>query len=73
MQIGNCAKVVDERRKSIGITTRALAQRTGIPENALYGIFGGMRKMTASELLSLASELNLTLEDFAVQQKEVSR
>ena len=73
MKNRDCAKVVDARRKTIGITTRALSQKTGIPENALYAIFGGTRKMTASELLSLASELSLTFDDFAVQQPEVSR
>lgn len=71
MKIESFVRVVDERRKTIGMTTRALSQKTGIPENALYAIFGGTRKMTASELLSLASELGLSFDDFAVQQMEV--
>lgn len=66
--MSDCAAVVDRRRKEYGMTIRALSQKSGIKEDALYLIFGKKRKMTASELLSLSAVLGLTLEDY--QSKE---
>ncbi|MBR6569520.1 MAG: helix-turn-helix transcriptional regulator [Clostridia bacterium] len=63
----DCAAVVNERRSEIGMTVRALSKKTGIAENALYNIFAGTRKMTASELLLLSMELNLTFGDYVVK------
>lgn len=60
----DCAAVVNKRRNEIGMTVRALSKKTGIPENALYNIFGGNRRMTASELLILSISLNLTFDDY---------
>lgn len=62
----DCASVVNKRREQVGMTVRALARKTGIKEDALYGIICGKRKMTATELLSLSSVLNLTLDDYTV-------
>lgn len=64
----DCASVVNERRNEVGMTVRALSKKTGISENALYSIFAGNRKMTASELLILSMELNLTLENYVAKE-----
>lgn len=63
-EMKDCAIVVNNKRSEIGMTVRALSQKTGIPENALYGIFGGSRNMKASELLSLSSVLGLSFDDY---------
>ena len=62
--MSDCASVVDKRREEYGMTIRALSQKSGVEENALYNILGKKRKMTASELLALSSVLNLTFEDY---------
>lgn len=64
LETRDCAAVVNERRNEIGMTVRALSKKTGIAENALYNIFAGSRKMTASELLVLSAELNLVFDDY---------
>lgn len=63
-----CTQVVDTKRREIGMTTRALSKKSGVPENALYGILSNKRKMTATELLALSSALNLKIEDFDEDQ-----
>lgn len=60
----DCVPVVNDRRNEMGMTIRALAKKTGIPENALYATLCGNRKMTATELLSLSMVLGLNFDDF---------
>lgn len=62
--MSDCVAVVEKRRKDYGMTVRALSQKSGVREDALYNILGNKRKMTASELLSLSAVLHLTLEDY---------
>lgn len=69
-EIKDCATVVNQKREEIGLTVRALSRRTGISENALYGIFAGNRKMRANELLSLSSVLNLSFDDYLSESNE---
>lgn len=63
-EMNDCISVVDNRREEYGMTIRALAQKSGVDEDALYNIFGRSRKMTASELLSLSAVLHLTFDDY---------
>ena len=65
----DCVDVVESRREKYGMTTRALSQKSGIPEDALYNIFSRKRKMTASELLSLSAVLQLTFDDYRPQER----
>jgi len=60
----NCASVANNKRKMLGMTVRALAQKTGIEENALGRLLVGKRKMSASELLAISDVLGLTFLDF---------
>lgn len=62
--MNDCIAVVAKRREEYGMTIRALSQKSGVKEDTLYNIFGNKRKMTASEMLSLANVLHLTFEDF---------
>ena len=64
MAYGDCACVVNSKRKEIGMTVRALSKKTGIDENVLGRTLIGKRKMNACELLALVSALNLSFEDF---------
>lgn len=63
-EMKDCVAVVENRRNFYGMTVRALSQKSGVPEDALYNIFKQERKMTASELLSVAAVLQLTFDDF---------
>lgn len=63
-EMNDCVAVVDKRREDFGMTVRALAQKSGVQEDALYNILGKKRKMTASELLSLSAVLHLNFEDY---------
>lgn len=67
-EMNDCVAVVDKRREDFGMTVRALAQKSGVQEDALYNILGKKRKMTASELLSLSAVLHLTFEDYQSQE-----
>ena len=51
-EMSDCVSVVEKRRNEYGMTVRALSQKSGVQEDALYNILGKKRKMTASELLS---------------------
>ena len=62
--MNDCVAVVDKRREEYGMTIRALSNKSGIQEDALYSILLGKRKMTASELLSISAVLHLTFEDY---------
>ena len=55
---------INERRHKYGMPVKELARRTGIDYQALLNSLKGERRMTASELLSVCSELDLSLEDF---------
>ena len=66
--LSDCAAVVDKRREEYGMTVRALSQKSGVKENALYLILSKKRKMSASELLSLSAVLGLTFEDYQPQE-----
>lgn len=66
--MNDCVAVVEKRREEYGMTVRALSRKSGVQEDALYGILGGKRKMTASELLSISAVLNLTLDDYRQQE-----
>lgn len=63
-EMNDCVSVVEKRRADYGMTVRALSQKSGVREDALYNILGKKRKMTASELLSISAVLNLTFEDY---------
>ena len=63
-EMSDCVSVVEQRRADFGMTIRALSQKSGVQEDALYNILGNNRKMTASELLALAAVLHLTFDDF---------
>ena len=63
-EMSDCVSVVEQRRCDYGMTIRALSQKSGVQEDALYNILGNNRKMTASELLSLSAVLHLTFDDF---------
>ena len=67
-EMSDCVSVVENRRKEIGMTVRALSQKSGVQEDALYNILLKKRKMTASELLSLSAVLNLTFDDYRIQK-----
>lgn len=67
-EMNDCVTVVDDRRKEFGMTVRALSQKSGVPEDALYNIFGRDRKMTASELLSVSAVLHLGFDDFRTKE-----
>lgn len=58
-EMSDCVSVVEKRRNEYGMTVRALSQKSGVQEDALYNILGKKRKMTASELLSLSAVLHL--------------
>lgn len=64
----DCVAIVDKRREDRGMTIRALSNKSGVPEDALYNILGHKRKMTASELLSLSAALDLTFDDYSRQE-----
>lgn len=64
VNLKNCAAVINSKRAEIGMTTRALATKSGIEENALYLTFGGKRALKASELLTLSYVLGLNLSDY---------
>lgn len=63
-EMNDCVAVIDKRREDFGMTVCALAQKSGIQEDALYNILGKKRKMTASELLSISAVLRLNFEDY---------
>ena len=63
-EMNDCVAVVERRREDYGMTVRALSQKSGVREDALYNILGRKRKMTASELLSLSAVLHLTFDDY---------
>ena len=63
----NCIQTINARRELYGMPIATLAERTGIPSDALYAIFAGRRKLGASELLSIASVLGLDFDDFRVK------
>lgn len=63
-EMNDCVSVVERRRTEYGMTIRALSQKSGVREDALYNILGNKRKMTASELLSISAALHLTFEDY---------
>ena len=67
-EMADCVRVVEERLEEYGMTIRALSQKSGVHESALYNILAKRRKMTASELISVASVLHLSFDDF--RQKE---
>lgn len=67
-EMNDCVDVVEKRRADFGMTIRALSQKSGIQENALYNVLGKKRKMTASELLSLSHVLHLTFDDFRLSK-----
>lgn len=60
----DCISVVEKRRKEYGMTIRALSQKSGVQEDALYNILSNKRKMLASELLSISAVLHLNFEDY---------
>lgn len=67
----NCAMIADRvesARKSSGMTVRALAQKSGVKESALYQVLNDRRKMTAAELVAVSSVLGLTLNDFGASE-----
>jgi len=66
-QMHDCAEIVNRARLEMGITTRALSKRSGVPESVLYRIMNKKRKMSAEELLAVSSVLHLHFEDFADQ------
>ena len=63
-EMNDCIDVVEKKRIDFGMTVKALSEKSGIQENALYNVLGKKRKMTASELLSLSAVLHLTFSDF---------
>lgn len=67
-EMSDCVSVVEKRRNEYGMTVRALSQKSGVQEDALYNILGKKRKMTASELLSLSAVLHLTFDDYRPQK-----
>ncbi len=66
--MSDCVSVVEKRRTEYGMTVRALSQKSGVQEDALYNILGLKRKMTASELLSLSAVLHLNFDDYRPQR-----
>lgn len=60
----DCARTIDQRRRAKGMTIKALANMSGVNEDALYRTLNNQRKMTASELISTAITLGLELDDF---------
>ena len=66
--MSDCVSVVEKRRTEYGMTVRALSQKSGVREDALYNILGKKRKMTASDLLSLSAVLHLTFDDYRPQK-----
>ena len=70
--MSDCIDVVEKRRDDRGMTVQALAQKSGVPADSLYSIFKKTRKMTASEMLSIAAVLELTFDDFKSVEKQVS-
>lgn len=67
-EMNDCVAVVEARLHAYGMTIRALSQKSGVEENALYNILGRRRKMTASELLSLSEVLHLTFDDYRTNE-----
>lgn len=64
----DCAMIaaqVESARVSSGMTIRALANKSGVDEAALYRVLNAQRKMTAAELVALSSVLGLTMSDFS--------
>ncbi len=43
----DCISVVEKRRTEYGMTIRALSQKSGVQEDALYNILSNKRKMLA--------------------------
>lgn len=50
--------------KRRGICTKAIAENTGIPINALYKSFSGNRKLRADEYLAICKFLGKDPNDF---------
>lgn len=55
---------INERRHKYGMPIAELARRTDIDYQALRSSLNGERRLSASELLRVCSELGLSLEDF---------
>lgn len=55
---------INERRHKYGMPIAELARRTDIDYQALRSSLNGERRLSASELLRVCSELDLSLEDF---------
>lgn len=57
-------EIIKERREQRGIPVSELSRRTGIKYEALRVALEGRRNITATELLLLCEELELSLADF---------
>ena len=56
--------VIEQRRKEIGMTICALAQKAKMDNELLGRTLRGKRKMTALELIMLSHVLGLTFDDY---------
>ena len=61
----NCSAVIENRRKEMGMTIRALARKVNMDDDTLGKTLHGKRKMSATELIMLSSVLGLSFDDFA--------
>ena len=60
-------EIIDEKRKRIGMTIRALAKKVDMDDDLLGKTLHRKRKMTASELIMVSRELDLKMEDYQKQ------
>ena len=57
--------VIAKRVDEIGITAAELARRCGLDAVLLRRSLNGKRRISSKELVALANQLNLTLDEFA--------
>lgn len=60
-------RILIERRKAVGLTQAALAERLGRPQSFVAKVEGGERRLDVPELLELAEGLGCQAEDIVTE------
>ena len=72
-EYGIVGKVIQEARKELGITQRALARKVGRTETSISKIEAGNQRVDMVELLDIATALRLPLQELAARFEALSR
>ena len=72
-EYGIVGKVIQEARKELGITQRALARKVGRTETSISKIEAGNQRVDMVELLDIAIALRLPLQELAARFELLAR